>query len=78
MAIVDGYPEFSYILGKQSDFWSVRSPIRINDGAWHTITVRRQKRVGHISVDGSIAERGVSWPGAILFTASPKIWLGKY
>ncbi|XP_044740905.1 agrin-like isoform X2 [Chrysoperla carnea] len=76
IAIVDGYPEFSYILGKQTDFWSVRSQTRINDGAWHTITVRRQKRVGHISVDGSVAERGVSWPGEIYFTANPKIWLG--
>lgn len=76
IAIVDGYPELSYNLGKQKDFWAIRSKIRVDDGEWHTIQVRRRKRMGFISVDGETPSKGISNGGAISLSTNSKLWIG--
>lgn len=94
VAIVGGYPEVSYNLGKQQSFWAIRyailsywriieefvffrSQTRIDNGKWHTIQVRRRKRMGFISVDGGSPVKGVANSGAITLRTSSKLWIGK-
>ncbi|XP_031335468.1 agrin-like isoform X3 [Photinus pyralis] len=76
VAIVDGYPEMSYNLGKQNVFWAIRAKTRINDGEWHTLEVRRRKKMGFISVDGEAPTKGISYNGAISLNTNSKLWIG--
>nr|CAH7721597.1 unnamed protein product [Callosobruchus chinensis] len=76
VAIVDGYPEFSFNLGLRNTFWAIRSKIRVDDGEWHTIQVRRRKRVGFISVDGHPSIKGIARNGAISLRTNSKLWIG--
>ncbi|CAH1955675.1 unnamed protein product [Acanthoscelides obtectus] len=76
VAIVDGYPEFSFNLGLRNTFWAIRSKIRVDDGEWHTIQVRRRKRVGFISVDGHPSIKGIARTGAISLRTNSKLWIG--
>lgn len=52
--------------------------MKIDDGEWHVIQVRRRKRMGFISVDGEPALKGVSDSGAISLSTNSKLWIGKY
>lgn len=54
-----------------------RSHERIDNGEWHTIQVRRRKRMGFISVDGHAPVRGVANSGAIVLRTNSKLWIGK-
>ncbi|CAG9855043.1 unnamed protein product [Phyllotreta striolata] len=76
IAIVDGYPEFSFNLGRQEAFWTIRSQSKVDDGQWHSIQVRRRKRVGFISVDGQASVKGVAKAGAIALRTNAKLWIG--
>ncbi|KAG8224568.1 hypothetical protein J437_LFUL003087 [Ladona fulva] len=77
IALVNGYPQLSFNLGRQKTLLMIRSKVRVNDGAWHTIVAHRRKRVGTISVDGETpAERGVADPGASLLNTSGRLWIG--
>lgn len=55
-----------------------RSNVRVDDGEWHTIHVRRRKRVGFISVDENPPTRGILRNGGIALRTSAKLWIGKY
>lgn len=55
-----------------------RSQVRIDDGEWHTIQVRRRKRTGFISIDGQSPVKGVANIGAITLRTSSKLWIGEY
>ncbi|KAF5294801.1 hypothetical protein FQA39_LY00285, partial [Lamprigera yunnana] len=76
IAIVDGYPEMSYNLGKQKVYWAIRAKTKISDGEWHTLEVRRRKKMGFISVDGDAPTKGVSNNGAISLNTNSKLWIG--
>ncbi|CAG9816696.1 unnamed protein product [Phaedon cochleariae] len=76
IAIADGYPELSFNLGTTNAFWAVRAKTRVDDGMWHTIHVRRRKRVGFISIDGKPATRGIAKSGSIALRTNAKLWIG--
>ncbi|XP_018333493.1 agrin isoform X1 [Agrilus planipennis] len=76
VAIVNGYPELSYNLGKQKAFWAIRTKRRIDDGEWHTLEVRRRKKMGFISVDHETPAKGVSNNGALTLSTNSKLWIG--
>ncbi|XP_057656608.1 agrin-like isoform X3 [Diorhabda carinulata] len=76
IAVVDGYPELSFNLGHDEPFWAIRSRTKIDDGQWHSIQVRRRKRMGFISVDGYDINKGVAKAGAISLRTNSKLWLG--
>jgi len=52
--------------------------VRISDGAWHTISVQRRKRLAQISVDGSAPAKGVADQGAVLLNTNGRLWIGSY
>jgi Laminin G domain len=52
--------------------------VRISDGAWHTISVQRRKRLAQISVDGSAPAKGVADQGAVLLNTNGRLWIGNY
>ncbi|XP_050313632.1 agrin-like isoform X2 [Anthonomus grandis grandis] len=76
IAIENGFPQLSFNLGRDKRFFSIRSTKRIDDGQWHTIHVRRKKRIGMISVDGERTVRGRSSPGSKSLRTTAKIWIG--
>ncbi|XP_063914885.1 agrin-like isoform X2 [Zophobas morio] len=76
IAMVNGYPEISYNLGKQDAFWAIRSKTKIDDGKWHTIQIRRRKRAGFISIDGEPPVKGIAKYGAISLRTNSKLWIG--
>ncbi|XP_065165658.1 agrin-like isoform X4 [Atheta coriaria] len=76
VAIINGYPEFSYNLGKQKTFWAIRSETKLNDGQWHTIHVWRRKRIGFLSVDNQTETKGISDSGAFTLNTNSKLWIG--
>ncbi|GFW86511.1 hypothetical protein TNCV_4332951 [Trichonephila clavipes] len=51
-AIVDGYPELSFILRKQRNIWSVRSDQRVDDGLWHTVSFLRKDLIDELKIFG--------------------------
>jgi len=52
--------------------------VRISDGAWHTITVQRRKRLAQIIVDGSTPVKGVADQGAVLLNTNGRLWIGEF
>ncbi|CAH0561782.1 unnamed protein product [Brassicogethes aeneus] len=76
VSIVDGYAELSFNLGKSEEFWSLRSKTKVDDGEWHTIQVRRRKRIGFISIDGEPPAKGIAKSGAIALRTNSKLWIG--
>ncbi|XP_030748435.1 agrin-like isoform X2 [Sitophilus oryzae] len=76
VAIVNGVPEVSFNLGKDKRFFSIRATKRIDDGHWHTVHVKRKKRIGMISVDGERVTRGRSSPGSKNLRTTSKLWIG--
>ncbi|KAL1493054.1 hypothetical protein ABEB36_011193 [Hypothenemus hampei] len=76
IAIENGYPQVSFNLGRDKRFLSIRGTKRIDDGHWHTIHVRRKKRIGMISVDGERVVRGRSSPGSKSLRTTAKLWIG--
>lgn len=58
-------------------FHNFRSKTKIDDGKWHTIQVRRRKRVGFISIDGELPTKGIAKYGAISLRTNSKLWIGK-
>lgn len=41
LIVIDGFLEFSFNLGKQSNHLSIRGPIRISDGEIHRVLLMR-------------------------------------
>ncbi|XP_066155435.1 agrin-like isoform X4 [Euwallacea fornicatus] len=76
IAIENGYPQVSFNLGRDKRFLSIRANKRIDDGHWHTVHVRRKKRIGMISVDGERIVRGRSTPGSKNLRTTARLWIG--
>ncbi|XP_060515918.1 agrin-like isoform X3 [Cylas formicarius] len=76
VAIENGKPELSFNLGRDKRFFAIRATKRVDDGHWHTIRVKRKKRIGIISVDGERVVRGRSSPGAKSLRTTSKLWIG--
>lgn len=58
-------------------FQSVESKERVDDGRWHTATVRRRKRLAMLQVDDTPPVRGYSQSLLVPSKANPKLWIGK-
>ncbi|XP_054715535.1 agrin-like [Uloborus diversus] len=76
VAIVNGYPELSYNLGKQKDFWVIKGNKRVDDGLWHSMTIHRKKRLGEIRLDKSFLTSNISEPGATDLNTDGMLWIG--
>lgn len=76
VAIIDGYPELSYNLGKETGHFAIRSDTRVDDNSWHTVIVRRKKRLGEIQVDKGFPLMNVSEPGATDLNTDGTLWIG--
>ncbi|CAK1540067.1 unnamed protein product [Leptosia nina] len=57
-------------------FQSVESRDRVNDGMWHTATIRRRKRLAMLQVDDSPPVRGYSQSLLVPSKSNPKLWIG--
>jgi len=76
IAMVNGFVEFSYNLGKQKDFVPIRSQLRVDDGKWHVLIVDRKKRLGTLHVDNETPVTGTSNPGATILNTNGLLWIG--
>lgn len=59
-------------------FQCVESKARVDDGRWHTATVRRRKRLAMLQVDDTPPVRGYSQSLLVPSKANPKLWIGMY
>ncbi|XP_013176798.1 PREDICTED: agrin-like isoform X2 [Papilio xuthus] len=57
-------------------FQSIESKVRVDDGLWHTATVRRRKRLAMLQVDDAPPVRGYSQSLLVPSKANPKLWIG--
>ncbi|KAJ8736298.1 hypothetical protein PYW08_006954 [Mythimna loreyi] len=57
-------------------FQCVESKARVDDGRWHTATVRRRKRLAMLQVDDTPPVRGYSQSLLVPSKANPKLWIG--
>ncbi|XP_067139289.1 agrin-like isoform X1 [Centruroides vittatus] len=76
LAIIDGYVELSYNLGKQKEPLVIRNPSKVNDGKWHVAKVERKKRLGTLRINGKHAATNISEPGATELNTDGIIWIG--
>lgn len=76
LAIVDGFLELSYNLGKQKELFVVRSTSRIADGAWHNVVISRHKRQASLQIDSNRPVTGVSEAGANELNTDGVLWVG--
>lgn len=59
-------------------FQCVESKARVDDGRWHTATVRRRKRLAMLQVDDTPPVRGYSQSLLVPSKSNPKLWIGTY
>ncbi|CAB3365946.1 Hypothetical predicted protein [Cloeon dipterum] len=76
IAVVNGFPELSFNLGRQKSPLLIQSKMRVSDGVWHNITVQRRRRHAEIIVDKSDPVRGVAEQGASLLNTNGRLWIG--
>ncbi|XP_026732130.1 agrin-like [Trichoplusia ni] len=57
-------------------FQCVESKARVDDGRWHTATVRRRKRLAMLQVDDTPPVRGYSQSLLVPSKSNPKLWIG--
>ncbi|XP_035453783.2 agrin isoform X2 [Spodoptera frugiperda] len=57
-------------------FQNIESKARVDDGRWHTATVRRRKRLAMLQVDDKPPVRGYSQSLLVPSKANPKLWIG--
>ncbi|KAG6440429.1 hypothetical protein O3G_MSEX001336 [Manduca sexta] len=57
-------------------FQCVESKVRVNDGRWHTATIRRRKRLAMLQVDDKPPVRGYSQSLLVPSKSNPKLWIG--
>lgn len=65
------------LAGNEDWFQSIESKDRVDDGLWHTATVRRRKRLAMLQVDDLPPVRGYSQSLLVPSKANPKLWIGK-
>ncbi|XP_076328006.1 agrin-like isoform X3 [Tachypleus tridentatus] len=76
LAVVDGFLEFSFNLGKQILPLILRSYIRVDDGVWHRAHLQRKERLGTLRVDDGPVITAASDPGATELNTDGVLWLG--
>ncbi|XP_064642356.1 agrin-like isoform X19 [Lineus longissimus] len=76
LTIVHGNVELGYNLGNQKEFMTIKSPVDVADGKWHTVEVKRQKRKGSIKVDNGETFTSVSGQGATQLDSDGLLWIG--
>jgi coxsackievirus/adenovirus receptor len=76
IALVNGYAELSFNLGRQHNFVVIRSKVLVSDGTWHTLVAHRRKRHAWLQVDDESPARGVADPGATLLNTNARLWIG--
>lgn len=59
-------------------FQSIESKKRVDDGMWHTATVRRRKRLAMLQVDDGGPIRGYSQSLLVPSKANSKLWIGEF
>lgn len=75
IAVKDGIIEFTFDVGTGPAM--VRSPIRVDDGERHSLTIERTGRQGLLELDSSVREYGQS-PGILhMLNAEGNIYIGK-
>nr|XP_037866862.1 agrin isoform X2 [Bombyx mori] len=57
-------------------FQSLESKKRVDDGRWHTATIRRRKRLAMLQVDDLPPVRGYSQSLLVPSKSNPKLWIG--
>ncbi|XP_048489511.1 agrin isoform X2 [Plutella xylostella] len=57
-------------------FQSIESKTRVDDGLWHTATVRRRKRLAMLQIDDTAPVRGYSQSLLVPSKSNPKLWIG--
>ncbi|XP_054720927.1 basement membrane-specific heparan sulfate proteoglycan core protein-like [Uloborus diversus] len=73
-AIVDGYLEFSYELGGGPAI--IKSPVKVNDGKTHYVTLKRTARHGSLELDGAHQMFGESQGMLQMLNADGDIYIG--
>lgn len=58
-------------------FQCLESKVRVDDGLWHTATIRRRKRLAMLQVDDTPPVRGYSQSPLVPSKSNPKLWIGK-
>ncbi|ELU10834.1 hypothetical protein CAPTEDRAFT_223648 [Capitella teleta] len=78
IAINSGHLEVSFNLGKElsTELFSLRSPVRVNDGHWHTLTFKRDERSASLQVDNGDVIYGSSKEGANQLDTNGDLWIG--
>ncbi|KAG8193217.1 hypothetical protein JTE90_005564 [Oedothorax gibbosus] len=76
LAVVKGRVELSFNLGKETSFLAMRSTVKVNDNNWHTITIKRNKRLAHLIVDSTHPVTSTSQPGATELNTDGVLWIG--
>ncbi|XP_033609084.1 agrin isoform X4 [Cryptotermes secundus] len=76
IALVNGYAELSFNLGRQHSFLAIRSKVLVSDGTWHTLVAHRRKRHAWLQIDDESPARGVADPGATLLNTNARLWIG--
>ncbi|XP_076307902.1 agrin-like [Tachypleus tridentatus] len=76
LAVVNGFLEFSFNLGKQRHLLVIRSLSKVDDGVWHTAYIERRERVGTLRVDDGPLVSASSEPGANELNTDGVLWLG--
>lgn len=85
LGIIDGYAELIYsdyssrnISSNRKDRWysTVRSRVRVDDGLWHTVVIKRRKKMSLIQTDDQPSIRGYTQLPILTTKANPKLWIG--
>lgn len=59
-------------------FQSIESKNKVDDGLWHTASVRRRKRLAMLQVDDLPPVRGYSQSLLVPSKSNPKLWIGEF
>ncbi|GFY62708.1 hypothetical protein TNIN_474271, partial [Trichonephila inaurata madagascariensis] len=76
IAIVRGYITLSFNLGKETVPLISKSHFKVNDNNWHTVTVKRNKRLAHLILDNTPSITSTSEPGATELNTDGILWIG--
>ncbi|KAK6622158.1 hypothetical protein RUM44_001965 [Polyplax serrata] len=76
VALVNGFPQLSYKLGRQNETLHITSKVYVSDNQWHTIVVHRRKRRGYIKVDDETPVKKVALSPMTVLTTNGKLFIG--
>ncbi|XP_074654555.1 agrin-like [Tubulanus polymorphus] len=78
LAIRDGFVELSYNLGKNTvdALFVLKSSMKVDDGVWHTIIAKREKRKSTLQIDNTEPVTDRSAKGASQLDTNSFLWIG--